>query len=148
MNKWNKRWIQIAELVASWSEDRSTKVGSVIVDSRNNLISIGWNGFPRGVLDKEERHERPLKYLVCEHAERNSIFNVAAMGNSTKDCIMYTLWFPCCDCARAIIQSGIKELFCEKPDMDHPRWGDQFKNSYDMLVESGVKIKFYDRETI
>jgi dCMP deaminase len=148
VNKWDKRWSDMAELVASWSEDRSTKVGAVIVDSRNNLISIGWNGFPRGIKDLGKRHERPMKYAVTEHAERNAIFNVSAKGDSTMGCSMYCLWFPCCDCARAIIQSGIKKLFCERPDFDHERWGNQFVTSHEMLEESGVEVIFYDRENL
>ncbi len=124
---WDARWIELVRLVASWSKDRSTKTGCVIVDSRNVLVSIGWNGFPRGVLDElEERHERPAKYDLTEHAERNAIYNAAAKGNALAGCRLYVNWFPCAECARAIIQSGITHLVCGP--------------SKTMLREAGVEV--------
>ena len=80
---WDLRWMSVASLVATWSKDRSRKCGAVIVDSRNVLVSLGWNGFPRGVADSPDyRHERPEKYLWTEHAERNAIYNAAANGHN------------------------------------------------------------------
>lgn len=140
---WDTRWMDMAKLVASWSKDRSRHAGAVIVDVRNVLVSIGWNGFPRGIDDNvEARHERPLKYAWTEHAERNALYNAAANGHPTKGCTMYLQWFPCADCARAIIQSGIVELVCVQPDWDDPTWGADFLITKEMLSESGVKVRF------
>jgi dCMP deaminase len=146
MSNWNERWMQMANLVASWSEDKSTKVGSVIVDDRNNLISIGWNGFPRKVRNLEERNERPIKYHFYEHSERNAIFNVAAKGDKTLGCTLYSTLFPCCDCCRAIIQSGISKLVTIKPDFELEKWGEQFKLSLTMLLEAGVNVEHYEAD--
>ena len=110
---WDNRFMELAEFVSQWSKDRSRKVGAAIVDSRNTIVSMGWNGMPRGVNDDvEERHARPAKYLFAAHAEANAIFNAAAIGTSTLGCTMYVTLFPCDKCAMAIIQSGIAKVVC------------------------------------
>jgi len=124
-SKWHDRWVSMAELVASWSKDPSTKVGAVVVEPGSQVVkSTGWNGFPRGVAETEaalrgeeygdklidDRWEkRPEKYEWVEHAERNAIYNAARHGISLNGCVMYLNWAPtpCADCARAIIQAGI-----------------------------------------
>lgn len=141
---WDTRWMDMAKLVATWSKDRSRTCGAIIVDNRNVLVSIGWNGFPRGISDDvDERHERPAKYKWTEHAERNAIFNAAANGHPTKGCTMYLPWYPCADCARAIIQSGIVSIVCAEPDwLDHI-WAADFKVVQEMLGESSVRVRWY-----
>lgn len=143
MNNWNDRWLKLTEVFASFSKDRSRKVGSIIVDDRQVMIASGWNGFPRGVDDNiVERHERPLKYKYTEHAERNAIYNAAANGHSTRGCTMYLMWYPCCDCARAIIQSGIINVVCVEPDWNDPTYKDDFYITKEMLDEAGVNVQF------
>ena len=133
---WMMRWFNMCDLVATWSKDRSRQVGAVIVDDRQTLVSMGWNGFPRGGNDLvEERHDRPAKYLWTEHAERNAIYNAASNGVKTAGCTMYIKWYPCADCARAIIQSGIKKLICTEPDWDDETYGADFKVSREMFSE-------------
>jgi len=142
MNSWDKKFKGLAEHVAQWSKDRSVKVGAVIADTRNTVVSIGYNGFPRGVDDDvEERHERPAKYKWTEHAERNAIYNA---GQSLVGCSMYLTWFPCADCARAIAQSGINTLVCNEPDLNDPTWGEDFKIVLEMFCETGVTVRYYD----
>jgi dCMP deaminase len=76
MDKWDNRFMELAEHISYWSKDPRTKVGSVIVDDRNRVVSMGYNGFPRGVHDTDERYEhRPLKHLLVSHAERNALDN-------------------------------------------------------------------------
>ena len=141
---WNKRFIEFTEYISKWSKDKNTGVGAAIVDSDNRIVSVGYNGFPSGLNDKiDSRHERPAKYLYTEHAERNAIYNAARIGVKTKDCKMFLMWFPCPDCARAIIQCGITELICKKPDFTDKRWGDGFKVSLEMLEECKLKITYY-----
>ena len=144
---WNKRWMDMAILIASWSKDRSRYAGAVIVDDRNVLVSIGWNGFPRGIDDDvDARHERPAKYKWTEHAERNAIYNAAANGHHTRDCIMYLQWYPCADCARAIIQSGIIKLVCKEPDWNDTIWAADFEVVKEMLDEAGIITVFYSQD--
>jgi dCMP deaminase len=143
MSNWDVRWIMMSQLVATWSKDLSKKVGAVIVDNRDVVRSLGWNGFPRNVTDSvPERHERPIKYDWTEHAERNAIYNAAANGIELKGCRIYITDFPCSDCARAIIQSGIIKLVTKQPDFNHPRWGDKWKVANEMLMEASVEIQY------
>ena len=144
MADWDKRFIDVAKLVASWSKDRNRKVGAVIIDEDNRIVSTGYNGFVSGIIDDLDcRHERPAKYLFTEHAERNSIYSAASHGIKTKGCTMILEWYPCADCARGIIQSGIKKVICTPPDFSDDRWGSSFKASSEMFEEAGIEIKFY-----
>ena len=141
-----KRMGELCGLVKTWSKDRSRKTSAVIMDScGDTIVAIGWNGFPRGIDDEvEARHERPAKYLWTEHAERNAIYNAARKGVSTLGCLMFMPWYPCADCARAIIQAGIFEVYCVEPDWDDPRWADDFKVVKEMLDEADVAVTFVD----
>jgi len=142
---WDSRWMSMASLVATWSKDRSRQTGAVIVDERNVLVSIGWNGFPRGVDDDiDERHQRPIKYSWTEHAERNALYNACANGHPTKGCKLYLPWYPCADCARAIIQSGITEVICIEPDWNDEIWGKDFLVVKEMFFESQIKTRFLE----
>lgn len=144
---WDQRWMDLARFIAAWSKDRSRKVGAVIVDDRNAVISLGWNGFPRGLDDDvDERHQRPSKYAWTEHAERNSILNAAANGHRTAGCRIYVPWYPCADCARAIIQAGIVEVIGIEPDWSDPTYSADFAVVREMLAEAGVGVRFLDGE--
>jgi len=141
---WDARFMQIAREIAGWSKDRSRKVGCVIAGPRNEIRSMGYNGFPRGVNDNEAyRHERPMKYKWTEHAERNAIYNAARVGIPLEGCRMYLPWYPCMDCARAIAQTGISELICVEPDLTDPQWGEDFAEVPLVLQESGVAVRFW-----
>src|SRR5437660_184888 len=121
MADWDQRFMELAGFVAGWSKDRSRQVGCVIVAPDNSLRSIGFNGFPRGLNDDHDhRHERPAKYFWTEHAERNAIYAAARNGIPLAGCRMYLPWFPCVDCARAIVQAGIAELVSLAPDFSDP----------------------------
>lgn len=143
MADWDARFMGLAVFVSEWSKDHSTKVGCVIVGYSNEIRSIGYNGFPRHINDDEpSRHERPEKYSWTEHAERNAIYNAARAGISLDGCRMYLPWFPCMDCARAIVQSGLKELIAYPPDFAHPTWGRDFHLATELLKEGGVNVRF------
>jgi dCMP deaminase len=140
---WDEYYLDMATLVASRSEDESTKCGSVIVGTGNQVISTGYNGFPRGVKNLSERNERPIKYKYFEHAERNAIFNAARSGVSTLASKMYLTGYPCCDCARAIIQAGIGLIVIPEMRKDAAfllRWKDNLDVALPMLKEAGVVV--------
>lgn len=108
VNKWDERFLNLATHVSEWSKDPSTKVGSVIVAEDKRIMSLGYNGFPRGVDDTEERlNDRPTKYAFVAHAERNALDNIDA---SIRGCTMYVTLQPCPECAKSIIQRGIKRV--------------------------------------
>ena len=146
MVDWDKRFMKLAEHVASWSKDRSTKVGAVIVDSSTRtVLSLGYNGMVRGIDDDvEERHERPIKYQWAEHAERNAIYNARQILTGAT---MYSTFYPCSDCARGIIQSGITRLVAYEPDWNHPRWGGDkaFAVAKEMMSEVGLEVVFIEQ---
>lgn len=140
---WDDYFMSIARVVAKKSKDRSTKVGCVIVGPDNEVRSVGYNGFPRGVDDQnEDRHARPEKYFWTEHAERNAIYNAARIGTALSGCRLYLPWYPCMDCARAIVQSGLREIIAVKPDLNDPKWGGDFVRVGSLLSEAGVAIRF------
>ena len=105
---WDEYFMTMAYLVASRSTDESTHAGAVIVRPDNSVVSTGYNGPVRG--EDNPPQTRPEKYLYFEHAERNAIFNAAKHGSSLDGCKLYVNFVPCADCARAIVQSGIKEI--------------------------------------
>lgn len=139
--------MDLAKFIAKKSKDRSRKIGCVIIGPDNEVRSTGYNGFPRNVNDDvEERHQRPEKYFWTEHAERNAIYNAARIGTSLKGCRIYTSWFPCIDCARAIVQSGIIEIITYSPELDDPQWGTSFKKVIELFEETGIIVRYLDEE--
>ncbi|MCW9034858.1 MAG: dCMP deaminase family protein [Rhodospirillales bacterium] len=145
MSKWHVRFLRLAHEVASWSKDRSTQVGAVVIRPDRTPGPYGYNGFPRSVDDdREDRHERPNKYDWTEHAERNAIFNAARIGVPLEDCSIYVTHFPCTDCTRAIIQVGMKKVIVDEASLGGDfgeRWGEGRQISREMFNEAGVEIK-------
>ena len=113
---WDEYFINIAEQVKLKSKDNNTQIGVVIVGKDNEIVSTGYNSFPRGIDDDvAERQEKPEKYFWFEHAERNAIYNAARIGVSTLGTTMYmTCDISCADCARGIINAGISKIVFSK----------------------------------
>lgn len=105
--KWEAYFMNLAHNVALKSKD-TTKVGCVIVGEDNQILTTGWNGLARGVLEHPERHERPEKYDWTVHAEANAIANAARSGTALKGSMLYCTHKPCTRCAGLIINAGIK----------------------------------------
>jgi dCMP deaminase len=140
-SKWDARFLILAQHVAEWSVDPSTKVGCVIVGQSNEVIAVGYNGLPRSVEDTPERLERPHKYMWIEHAERNAIYAAARIGVPLQGSRLYLSWFPCIDCARAIVQVGIAEVIAVEPDWSSEPWGPQFVQARALLHEGRVNLR-------
>lgn len=141
---WDEFYLQMADLIASRSKDRSMKIGAVLVRD-NAVISMGYNGMPREVNDDvEARHERPAKYYYFEHGERNSIYNAAREGTPTLGATMYTQGVPCADCSRAVIQAGVDKVvvYWQADDNIASRWKESCAVGREMLEEAGVEIVF------
>lgn len=141
---WDNYFLDIAEVVRKKSKDPSTKCGAVIVGRDKQIVSTGFNGFPRGIdEDDPSRWERPVKYQFVEHAERNAIYNAARTGVSLAGCTVYLVGLgpptlPCVECAKAIIQSGIKRV-CGRAYKTMPEsWADDFRFSGALLREADV----------
>lgn len=146
---WDQKFLDLALHIAGWSKDRSTKVGAVVVGPDREIRATGYNGMPRGVDDGvEERHARPRKYFLFEHAERNSCYNAARIGVSLKGCTLYlasapSVLPPCADCARAVIQSGIVRIVQRQPSGD-ARWQESCQIGAEMLGEAGVEVVYVE----
>jgi dCMP deaminase len=147
--KWEQYFRSIANQVKMKSKDENTQIGAVIVGSDNEIVSTGYNSFPRGIDDNvDSRQERPEKYFWFEHAERNALYNAARIGVSTKGCTMYlTCGIPCADCARGIINSGISKIVCENHltfGESTQKWYEHAKRSLIMFEEAGVEVAYYE----
>jgi dCMP deaminase len=138
MRKWDKYFLDIAKSSATLSKDPSSKLGAVAVRYQN-ILSTGFNGFPRKVLDLPERYnDRDTKLKFVVHAEMNCIFNAARNGVSLAGATLYVDGIAtCADCAKGVIQSGIAKVIMRyKPMKSH--WTEQFELTKTMFKESGV----------
>jgi len=140
LKKWDLRFLEMARNAASWSKDPSTKVGAIIVDDDKRVISVGYNGFPKGVRDDERLDDRQEKYKIIVHAERNALLFA---NTDVKNCHIYTYPFlPCSVCAGMIIQAGIKRVVSVKNN--NLRWQQDFKVSRKMFQEAEIHVIEYD----
>jgi dCMP deaminase len=142
MADWHNRFIELAEHIATWSKDPSSKVGCVIADANNRVVGLGYNGFPRGVADDEERYaDREQKYKLVVHAEANAILNA---NKSVAGCVLYTIMFPCTNCTKMIVQSGVVRVFTPPP-LEREPWKEDAKWSNRMFEEAGIDVTYVDR---
>lgn len=135
---WDLRHLKHAEQVADSSKDPSTKVGSVIIDAKRRVLGVGYNGFPRGILDSPERlGDRDVKYSLMVHAELNAILN---SGDVTRleGATLYSSLFPCNECAKSIIQVGITRVVTRISSID--RWRESNGAAAKMFREAGVEV--------
>jgi len=136
---WDEYFMGLAHLSALRSKDPNTQVGACIVDSDNKVVSIGYNGMPRGCDDANYPWGRDggfldSKYAFVVHAELNAILN---SPRSLKGCSIYVSLFPCNECAKAIIQCGIKKVVYESDKYDGT---DSNTASKKMLMDAGVEL--------
>jgi dCMP deaminase len=160
----NERWytyfFDIARTVAKQSKDPSTQVGAIVVDTNHRIVATGYNGFPKGCDDNPELYaDRNYKLKHVCHAEANCVCQAASSGQSFQGGIIFITLRPCVECAKLIIQSGIKEVhflhnsFIEKQReeklkaqgaLDLNDWRVNKQLSIDMLNEAGIEIYQYE----
>ena len=142
LTKWDKRFLELAKLIGSWSKDPSTQVGAVIVDENNRLVSVGYNGFPIGIEDNQRLFDREEKYDIIVHAEVNALMFA---NKSVEGCTLYTWPFqPCSRCAGLIIQSGVKRVVSVVHSDE--RWKKNFQLSSKLLSEAGIELEIMNGE--
>ena len=141
---WDEYFMGIAKLSAMRSKDPNTQVGCCIVSDKNRILSVGYNGFPNGIPDKEftwAREGEDNKYFYTTHSELNAILN--CRNANLEGARMYVTLFPCYECAKAIIQSGIRSLvYADDKYADTP--GTQASKR--MLSRAGVRYEPYEAE--
>ena len=143
LDKWDQSFLKLAEVVASWSKDPSRKIGAVAIGAKGQVLAQGYNGFPRGIDDSEERYnDRERKYELVVHAEMNVIYNATYSGVSLDGATLYVTGLPVCsECAKGIVQVGIKRVIMR--DMEIPdSWQESWRKTQEMFDETGIQFKF------
>jgi dCMP deaminase len=148
-NKWDHRFLAMAKEIASWSKDPSKKIGAVAVSDKGQVLSQGYNGFPRGINDTDHRlHTRAEKYKYVVHAEMNVIYNATYTGVSLDGATLYVVGLPVCsECAKGIIQTGVKRIVMADVEGGMDRWKESWELSKMMFDEVGIQYEFSDYES-
>lgn len=150
INKWDEHFLVTAILQAKMSKDPSTQVGAVIVTPDKEIVSTGFNGFPRGIKDLPERlNDRDLKLRFMVHAEMNAVLTAAKLGIKIGGCTMYLaamnsngdLWGgpPCHRCTAEILQTGISKIISYKKKQVPSKWAEDLVFAENMLKEAGIE---------
>lgn len=139
--KWDYRFLALARLVSTWSKDPSTQVGAVIVTPDHRVVSLGYNGLPRGVQDSTARlHDRDTKYRLVLHAEENAL--LFADSHLLRGATLYTYPLPpCAPCASKLVQVGLGRVVTVPPTAEQrARWGADWALADEVLAEAGVEV--------
>jgi dCMP deaminase len=140
--KWDLRFMELAQVVSSWSKDPSTKVGSVIADKKH-IVSVGFNGFPAGVEDREEwLNNRETKLRLITHAEINAILN-ARCSVRVFTVYLYPI-FPCPDCAKHLGAAGISRVVTRMGKGVTSKYLETLETTKTVLDHMGIKFDVYD----
>ncbi|RZN09696.1 hypothetical protein CWO91_16845 [Bradyrhizobium genosp. SA-3] len=144
---WTARFLDIARVVAGWSKDPGHKVGAVLVRPNRTIVSVGYNGFPRGTDDYHQLlNDRDTKLKRTVHAEVNAIITA---GEKLDGCTLYvTPLYPCASCAGIIIQSGIRKVVAEMAHDVPDRWAEDFKAAARMFREAGLDVELVRKERV
>lgn len=142
MHKWDKRYLDIAMNVSTWSKDPSTQVGCVIVDPNGRPKSFGFNGFARGFDDTDDRwNDREFKYRHVIHAELNAVLH---SNESLEGCTAYITHPACAHCTGMLRQKGIVKIVCyDAPEYMKARW--DFSESTSVAAECGMEYIVHTR---
>jgi len=141
--KWDIRYLKLAEEVSKWSKDPSSQIGAVAVGSKGQVLSQGYNGFPRGIGDSLSRYSiRETKYKYIVHAEQNVIYNATYNGVSLYGATLYVYGLPVCNhCALGVIQVGITRVVMSKQKIKE-QWIDSWNMTKQLFDEAGVEYEF------
>ena len=141
--KWDIRYLKLAEEVSKWSKDPSSQIGAVAVGSKGQVLSQGYNGFPRGIEDSLSRYSiRETKYKYIVHAEQNVIYNATYNGVSLYGATLYVYGLPVCNhCALGVIQVGITRVVMSKQKIKE-QWIDSWNMTKQLFDEAGVEYEF------
>ena len=140
--KWDRRFLQLADQIATWSKDPSRGVGAVVVTPARQIVATGFNGLPRGFADLPERLQRPVKYDLIVHAELNAIIQCGRNGTSAIGCTVYTSFAPCVHCSLAMVQAGVGRVVTWEPDLEggDAHWRESLEKSRLVLGEVGIPL--------
>jgi dCMP deaminase len=142
-DKWNQKYMSLAREISTWSKDPSRAIGAVAVSPKGQVLATGYNGFPRGMFDSPERYDdRSVKYKYIVHAEMNCIYNATYNGVSLDGASLYVWGLPpCSECAKGIIQVGIRTLYWNSSDIPE-KWLLSLQTTKEMFDEVGIGLHF------
>lgn len=136
---WQSRFLALAGEVSSWSKDPSTKVGCVVIDQDRRILSVGYNGFPRGVEDDAVRlGDRATKHLMTVHAEANAVAAAARNGVSLQGATAYVTHPSCAQCAALMVQAGVRRIV--QAGELRAEWRDSLLAAEAICREAGVDV--------
>lgn len=138
---WGDRYTHLAKEISTWSKDPSTKVGAVVIGNNGEVLSQGYNGFPRSIKDTPQRlKDREKKYNLVVHAEMNAIYNASLNGVSLKGSTLYVYGLPICnECAKGVIQVGIDKVIATRPADYNKEWDESIKDAKALFKEAEVE---------
>jgi len=143
-NKWDKRYIGLAKEIAKWSKDPSKQIGAVAIGDKGQVLAQGYNGFPRGIEDTQERYDnREEKYKYVVHAEMNCIYNATYNGVSLEGATIYISGLPVCsECAKGLIQVGIKRVVYHTGlDIVPAKWKESNDQTIELFSEADISYE-------
>lgn len=144
--KWMSRYLKLTKDIANWSKDPNKKIGALIVNKKGNIVSQGYNGFPRGIKDNKRYNDKITKNKFVVHAEVNAILNALYNGASVKNCSIFISGLPVChDCAKVIIQSGIKNVIIDTKLKVESSWYQSNLDAIDMFNEAHINCYLFDK---
>jgi dCMP deaminase len=132
--------LERAVAAAAGSPNRVRRVGAVLVTAGAEIAAC--NTFPPGVRNLPERAAGENRFIWLEHAERTALFAAAKRGLATDGGLLVSTYFPCTDCARAIVLAGVKTVATPRPEFDDPVWGQSFRTSAAILSEGAVEVVY------
>ena len=138
---WGDRYTCLAKEISTWSKDPSTKVGAVVIGNNGEVLTQGYNGFPRSIKDTPQRlKDREKKYNLVVHAEMNAIYNASLNGVSLKGSTLYVYGLPICnECAKGVIQVGIDKVIATRPADYNKEWDESIKDAKALFKEAEVE---------
>lgn len=146
---WDVKFLELAKHISTWSKDPSRQIGAVAIGQNRNILATGYNGFPRGVYDTDERlNDRKEKYKLIVHAEMNCIYNATLNGVSLQGSHLYVYGLPVChECAKGVVQVGVSRVIMsddiwvldDRLENDR-KWIDSFNRTKQIFTEGNVVV--------
>tara|TARA_Y100001937_G_scaffold27190_1_gene39024 strand:- start:21137 stop:21598 length:462 start_codon:yes stop_codon:yes gene_type:complete len=148
-NTWKSRYLDLAERISHWSKDPSTKVGCIVIGKDGQVLSQGFNGFPRKFSDDLELYVmRETKYRFIVHAEMNAIYHATLNGISLKNSVFFIHGLHVChECAKALVQVGAKGVVMRQTKETSTKWAESFHYAQEILTQGGIEYEIFSSES-
>lgn len=144
LSKWDRRFIQAAKTIASWSPDPSSQIGAIAISKQNLPLAWGWNAFPRHTPYKENEVEREVKYKFVVHAEMNAIYNASRESICLLGSTFYIYGIPpCLECAKGLVQVGAQRIVSVRYAIVNETWLRSYEESAILFSDAKIRYAYY-----